>query len=371
MADENKIDNDPKDLENLSPEELQERIKEEKKNARRSLRFAFTALIAIIAVCIAWFAANNQVTMTGTQISAENDQPFEIASVGERQDAEQKFLLDAEGKNILSDGKKENRTQYIDIETGESTDDESHDYYIGGSGVAWRMEGQKNLVPGAGGKLEFYLIPKKTGLTSITVQLNLEGYALNKGSGKERAEKIDNEKIQNLINGHILLFRHHNDEYGYYDWLGENPTLTITAPKREAGEDFVPNIPYKVTLYWKWPQYFRNYIYTQTTTYGDLFTDKMVMDQNYKKQYEDFINFVNDQRDINKSKLFYKQDTTTSSGTSSPSDGSATTITEEINNQMSETVLNTCSSYYNQADEYIGKNTQYIYMQIQVADVNK
>ena len=88
MADGNKTDQIPDELENLSPEELQERIQEEKKNAKRSLRFAFTALLAIVAVCIAWFVANNRVTMTGTQISAENTVPFELASIGSRQKVE-------------------------------------------------------------------------------------------------------------------------------------------------------------------------------------------------------------------------------------------------------------------------------------------
>ena len=38
MADKNRIDHDPENLENLSPEELQKRIEEDKKNAKRSLR---------------------------------------------------------------------------------------------------------------------------------------------------------------------------------------------------------------------------------------------------------------------------------------------------------------------------------------------
>lgn len=38
----------------------------------------------------------------------------------------------------------------------------------------------------------------------------------------------------------------------------------------------------------------------------------------------------------------------------------------DINNQMNDDTLNTCSNYYNQADEYIGKNARYVYVQIQV-----
>ena len=215
-------------------------------------------------------------------------------------------------------------------------------------------EVEENLVPGFGGKLEFYLIAKRKGLHSVTVNLNLEGYTLD-DSGK-KVERLENNKIQNLLKGHILFFRHFDDTYGYYDWLGEEPTITVDAPKREEGQTFVPNIPYKVTLYWKWPQYFRNYIYTQRSMYGDLFTDEMV--NKYSEEYTKFIDFVNSQKTIGSSKLFYvKED-------------NEKNITEEIiNNQMSDEILNTCNSYYNQADEYIGKNTQYVYVKIEIAEV--
>lgn len=359
MADENKIDQDPDNLENLSPEELQEHIQEEKKNAKRSLRFAFTALIAIIAVCIAWFAANNQVTMTGTQISAENDQPFEIASVGEkRQDGEKNYLKDENNNNILSDGSTKHYNEYIDIETGNSTPNGST-YHVGSSGIAWYMPGQESLVPGAGGKLEFYIIPKKTGLKSVTIKLTMEGYSLDEAGKK--VEKITNKKIQNLLNGHILLFRHLDDKYGYYDWLGENRELKIKAPQRGDNDNtFVSDIPYKVTLYWKWPQYFRNYIYTQRSTYGDLFTDEMVKD--HEADYESIIKFVQDQSNVasEDTKLFYA---TNKTGTENSSQAS---ISGTIDKNMDDETLDACSTYYNQADEYIGKNTQYVYIQVEV-----
>ena len=367
MADENRIDYDPEDQENLSPEELQERIQEDKKKARRSLRFTFTALIAIIAVCIAWFVANNQVTMNSTQITAETTEPFEIASVGYRLRAEEKYLIDNSKKNILSEGtERATYNQYIDIETGLSTT-ASYTYYVGGSGIAWYMNNDQNndqnLVPGAGGKLEFYIIPKQSGLTSVNITLNMEGYKLNEET--QKAEKLNNSKIQSLLNGHILLFRHLDDKYGYYGWLGADHKLTINAPKKENEKEaatFVPNIPYKVTLYWKWPQYFRNYIYTQRSTYGDLFTDDMINNDNYKNDYESIITFVNKQNEVTdkSSKLFYAAN---ESGTET---NSKITISEKINKDMSDTVLDTCSKYYNQADEYIGKNTQFVYIQIKL-----
>ena len=305
------------------PEELQERIQEEKKNAKRSLRFAFTALLAIVAVCIAWFVANNRVTMTGTQISAENTVPFELASIGSRQKVE-------------IDKLKENNKN-------------NPEFHVGTSGLAWYLNGQESLVPGAGGKLEFYLIPKKSGLTSAAVKLNLKGYTED-NSGK--AIELDNDKIQRLLNGHILFFRHLDNEKGYYGWIGDEEELKLNAPGSETDNSatFTKDMPYKVTLYWKWPQYFRNYIYTDRSTQGDLFTN--VVEQS---EYSNLNDFINKQKNVNSSKLFYDVAATDD-----------TKITADINNQMNDDTLNTCSNYYNQADEYIGKNARYVYVQIQV-----
>ena len=356
MAEINNLhQNDPEEemenLENLSPKELQERIQEEKKNARRSLRLAFTALLAIIAVCIAWFASNNQVTVKDIQTSVRDEEPFDIASTGDRQTGERDYFKDDNG-NILSAGTEKIYGNYIDVESGK-TEPTGEKFYVGGSGIAWHMNGDQSLVPGAGGKLEFYIIPKQTGLTSVTIKLNMEGYALNEGT--QKLEKLEDTKIQNLLNGHILLFRYQDDQYGYHGWLGADHRIIINAPTRDNGETtFVPNIPYKVTLYWKWPQYFRNYIYTQRSTYGDLFTDEMVT--KYGAEYSSLVQFVNGQRTISgeNGKLFYD------------ASGNATTISDTINKDMSDTTLDACTTYYNQADEYIGTNTQYVYIQLKI-----
>lgn len=357
MADGNKTDQIPDELENLSPEELQERIQEEKKNAKRSLRFAFTALLAIVAVCIAWFVSNTRVTMTGTQISAENTVPFELASIGARQTVEQNKLIDDVKNSILSAGTTSSKYgECIDIYTGEkeSLTDQSGknpEFHIGTSGLAWYLNGQESLVPGSGGELEFYLIPKKSGLTSVKVKLNLTGYTEENG----KAVELNNDKIQNLLKGHILFFQHLDDKYGYYGWLGEDQTIELNAPEINGIKNFQKDTPYKVTLHWKWPQYFRNYIYTDRSTQGDLFTD--AIDKTESSEYAKLNTFINAQRMVSSSKLFYDTDDTAK-------------IQNTINNTMNDETLNTCSKYYNQADEYIGKNASYVYIQIRVDSSN-
>ena len=70
----------------------QQKIKTYKKKVARSFILAFTTLIAIIAICIAWFVANNRVSGTNSSVSAQSSIPFELASMGVRQEAEEKAL---------------------------------------------------------------------------------------------------------------------------------------------------------------------------------------------------------------------------------------------------------------------------------------
>ena len=350
MADKNRIDHDPENLENLSPEELQKRIEEDKKNAKRSLRFAFTALIAIIAVCIAWFVSNNQVTMTGTQIESKNNLAFELASVGDRQNAE-KDKLKNDNKNILSEGKKETFSKYnykasTDRDSSTwSVKNNSQIYYTGSSQLAWHLPEQENFYPGASGKLEFYLIPRQENLTRATITLELGGYT---DGNNQEAVKSDDIRLQELISGHILLFQNLDDEKGYSGWLGnwvEN-TNTITNTFTVTADKFEKDVPYKITLRWVWPQYFRNYIYTLRDREGDLFTNKADLDSN-TGDYKKINAFVNGQKTFKNSRIFYKA--------TNQADEKITGTDNIVidSSTISDKLLDECSKYYNQADEYI------------------
>ena len=176
-------------------------------------------------------------------------------------------------------------------------------------------------------------------------------------------EIIENEtKLNGLLSGHILLFRGLDDTKGYSKWIevpdSGNPSFKIEASEfqnagattdsqsNSASGSFTKDMPYKVTLYWIWPKYFRNYIYGSRNTYGDLFTD--VSDKN--ADYTELLKFVNNSS--NKDKLFY--------GAKDSDDPSS------IKADMEDTVFNTWSSYYDLADEYIGNNVKYVFVNVAV-----
>ena len=325
-------------------DELLEEIAVNKRKLKRSFVFAFVALIALIALGIAWFMSNSKVTSTGTSVSAQDDRLFELASVGKRQTAEEYYLIDESKKSILSAGTEKTYASYI--ENGTEVQKEQT-YHVGTGSLAWYLDSQESILPGANGKLEFYIIPKKDNVKSVTVSFDINAYVYT-DEGNKRAVKSEDTTLQNLIQGHILFFQQLDDVYGYQKWLEADKPFVIEAPENGS---FKQNVPYKVTIYWIWPQYFRNYVYTQKSTQGDLFTD--AANQTSDSDYARINTFINSQRTVEKgqNKLFYDESANVQ-------------VTSPINKDMAQDTLEQCSNYYNKADEYIGTNAKYIYVGI-------
>lgn len=323
-------------------DELLEKIEVNKRKLKRSFVFAFVALIAVIALGIAWFMSNSKVTSTGTSVSAQDDRLFELASVGKRQTAEASYLKDESKKNILSAGAEKTYASYI--ENGTEVQKEQT-YHVGTESLAWYLDSQESILPGANGKLEFYIIPKKDTVKPVTVSFDINGYVYTT-EGDKRAVKSEDTTLQNLVQGHILFFQQLDDVHGYQKWLKAGESFMIEAPKNSP---FKKDVPYKVTIYWIWPQYFRNYVYTQKSTQGDLFTDAA------NQTYARINRFINSQRtvEMGQNKLFYDESDKIQVGA-------------EINKDMAQDTLEQCSNYYNKADEYIGTNAKYIYVGIKV-----
>ena len=280
--------------------------------------------------------------MKGSAISADSDHSFELASVGTRQEAEQNYLK-------LDQGTTKDYDAYIDAETGK-TIAKSQTYHKGYSGMAWYLNEEESLVPGAGGKLEFYFIARKEGISSVNISFDKKAYIQENGS----VAASNDSTLQNLIRGHVLFFRYLDDKYGYHGWLGTDQKFKLDAPNNGT---FQTDIPYKITVYWVWPREFRNYIYTQKSTQGDLFTGKFSEEKD--DEYAAFINFINQQNTKEGSKLFYDKT------------GAGITIDGKIDKNMLQSALEAGTKYYNEADEYIGTNAKYIYVKVQAEDTEK
>ena len=58
-------------MEQLPPEELAKEIEKNKRKVARNIVFIMAAIVAFIAICIAWFVSNNRVNGTLGSISAD------------------------------------------------------------------------------------------------------------------------------------------------------------------------------------------------------------------------------------------------------------------------------------------------------------
>lgn len=362
-------------MESLSKEELHEKIIEDKKRANRSLILAFSALVAVVVVCLAWFVLNNLTQGTSANIASDTEVRFQLASVGERQKTELNHLWQTSvEETVLSAGTDKTYSEYFDTDKREKVK-VSQEYQVGSNNLAWYLADQMQVEPGATGKLEFYVIPKMAGLTSMDVMIQLEAYVNEKEPEAVEDGQVDQTKairssnavLQNLIDGHILLFRKLDDNTGYSGWLAVNEDTAgdgafagvsgnrFTLKASDLGLTvFEANEPYKITLYWVWPKYFRNYIYGARNVNGDLFTDISADNADYTA----LIDFINDQKKMDaagSSRLFYSKD------------ADVTQVTDQrIDKEMKAETLAACNRYYNQADEYIGTETQYLLINVSV-----
>lgn len=296
--------------------------------------FMLSAAVVIIVMTIAWFMSNNKVGASGTNINANNSERYIIASAGNRQKAEQDNYKE-NGENILSDSEGSEYTNYYDTLTGETVtlqEDKKLTLY---NGTVWHLQDHDTMHPGARGVLEFYVIPQVENLQELTFSFDVAAYkAVNDVNNP--VSLVEDEVINQLLEGHILFFTNLDDSDGYSGWIGTNEKKITVKDKNGTLQK---NLPYKVSIYWIWPRKYRNFIYHQKSMQGDLFATE-------SEDYKQLISFINK----NQAKFFYNN--------SEEMKG----ITTDINMSDDEYVLGT--SYYNIADEYIGTNVNYIYLEI-------
>ncbi len=352
--------------EKLSVEELHVRIAEDKKKAVRSLFMAFSALVVMVGFCIAWFVSNHRVNATGMNIEAANVQDFQLASKGKRQEAEQKYLKNKDSQNILNNG-----TAYLINSDGKMIDasddtDNTETYYVGFTNLAWRLDDDVTLMPGASGSMTFYIIPRKENLTSANLTFTLKAYEDDTKTGVAAVSK-DNQ-LQNLVMGHILFFRNREADGSYAGWIAPDEngsylmanseySFTVTPENKTT---FEKDKPYPVTLYWVWPNYIRNYIYTNQN--GSLFTNPDSSDYQDLLKFLNKENFQNNEAEQKYSKIFYVKPDSGATSAKGSTGGNG----NQINSNITDAVLNECNEAYNNADQYIGKNARYLYVDVTV-----
>ena len=263
--------------------------------------FVVAALVIILA-CLAWFLNNSQVNATGVGVNTAGAR-FAISS-----DGAQKGVYDSEagqgGLNVADSMNVSATSNLVNLSAGEV------------------------LGPGSYGQLTFTVTRYADDLEGVQIDISREF------KGKQGADV--SPAVQALASGHLLFFES-RDANGYYASPILDDKLTI---------DFSGNATNSVTntLYWVWPEYIQNFVYTGNANY---YKNLFAADNDSYKAMQAYIN--------DHQTSFYSM-------------ASDQTV-PDLSGTMTSADLSTCATAYNKADDEIGNAVEYYQVRLAASEV--
>ena len=367
-----------KKKEELTPEEYRQQARDEISEVKAEWKvflrtgiIMFAALVAIIIVCIAWFVSNNKVTISGTRVQSAGSE-FELAAAAKP---------DSESSAGVYD-------KLLDVQRGTETSIESQKFLAtdgSHTSITWAITDDSNMnnntedgiEPGASGQMTFYIISQKNGPLSVTLDLMLTGY-----TGEETAETLSdlqkaNEKAQQLLKGHVLLFAGYDSAANSYKgWISEDadPWSMTLDYERERGvlsraengkltwsvQDAKKGRAYPVTIYWVWPEMLGSYLVKNQSSIGKrpvLFPEDWNESSNHLTELPETL-FATMCNSEDNNRYFYWKES---------KDFTETVKAEKLNQMRTNfnpVMYGTLAVYYNQADEYLGSNVRFVKLKL-------
>lgn len=288
--------------------------------------FVLAAIVAIFA-CLAWFAANNRVSATGSTIGAKAAR-YSLTATGEGEpDAHTGYYerTDAEKQNIT----RLDTTDAMTVTLESNLNNES----------------AGSLYPGARGKITFTVKPLVDDLNGVTINLS----RVLKVTGNVVVEDgktltSDAQTLLGLAKGHLLFFT--SCQNGYYSGRVVDSKIRIDKSefcKKGSSETTESK---EVSLYWVWPEYFQNFVLTGNTNY---YKNLFAAAGDAKSDYGAL------QADMNEHKVNYFY---------GAANGTSAANAPAVSSSMSFSDTAICSALYNNADEQIGNKVEYIQLRI-------
>lgn len=288
--------------------------------------FVLAAIVAIFA-CLAWFAANNRVSATGSTIGAKAAR-YSLTATGEGEpDAHTGYYerTDAEKQNIT----RLDTTDAMTVTLESNLNNES----------------AGSLYPGARGKITFTVKPLVDDLNGVTINLS----RVLKVTGNVVVEDgktltSDAQTLLGLAKGHLLFFT--SCQNGYYSGRVVDSKIRIDKSefcKKGSSETTESK---EVSLYWVWPEYFQNFVLTGNTNY---YKNLFAAAGDAKSDYGAL------QADMNEHKVNYFY---------GAANGTSAANAPAVSTDMSFSDTAICSALYNNADEQIGNKVKYIQLRI-------
>lgn len=275
--------------------------------------FVVAALVIILA-CVAWFLNNSQVKANGIDTSTAGAR-YTLSSDGTQQGA-----YDQEA------GKADSQTHQAGLDVTDSMN-------VSATSNLVNLSENDVLGPGSYGQLTFTVTPYADDLGDVQIDISREF------KGKQGAVS---EAVKALASGHVLFFEA-RDGSGYYESPILNNELTITKNDFQDASGKTTK-PVTKTLYWVWPEYIQNFVYTGKANY---YKNLFAADNDSYKTMQNYIN-------ANPSSFY-----SVTSGQTIPS----------LSSTMSSADLATCATAYNKADDEIGNAVEYFQVRLTANEV--
>lgn len=342
------------------------------------------AFIVMIVVSIAWFVSNTRVDATGVAIRPA-DMPFDLAAAGTESSVSadrgmyDELLTVSPGASREIKGKKYWSTDGSHTSICWAVTPESNMNNTGEDGKPTGIE------PGSYGKMIFYIIPNKDGPLKVMLELVLAGYQI--ADDKKNAEnvtkndltEVTDPSLQQLLEGHILLFAGYNEKAGCYKgWISrdagvwrmslgsgtEAAVLEVKSGKLTWNNtDAQKDTAYPVTIYWIWPERLESYLRKADGYSGKnplLFPEDRSSEENALLALPEnlFATMSKVEKNSSSNRYFRWED-------SAKFQENVTKDTlSQIREKFNPALYSMVAAYYDSADQYLGKNVQYVQLKL-------
>lgn len=360
--------------------EIKELKKEKVRTIGRMIVIGFVATVVIVALTIAWFVNNTKVHSTDTAVSADmrnvelktyggagiHDDLLKKITKSEQETQQKSFWYELGDKIKNSTSHEKYAINWLlneksNIGNYSTTQSDWQEYWKNPPQGAERQD--EAIEPGDSGELTFYVVPKYDGTVELSMNLSLIPYKVKGDDFTEITEKNDSV-AKNFIDGHILFFLENKTETGKktIQWIKDG-TFRITI------EDAKKDMEYGYTLYWCWPQSFGEAVLKA----DDIYLNKRKTLFSEFQNGEDMRRLILWEEDlsmVNKPERYFFSNLTKAP---LPSNQKELKKIAVMYNKSSEELLLDAdaknafvdlSSYYNQADQYIGSHVDCVRIQL-------
>ena len=345
-------------MEQLPPEELAKEIEKNKRKVARNIVFIMAAIVAFIAICIAWFVSNNRVNGILGGISAKKS-GIEIGS---------------KGRGGVHDDLLQEIVKEISYHLPGPDDEGKHDTSQGGS-INWLLSDSSNMKnydggktfkdtkkefrkdyamePGTKGQLDFFIKSYEDGDLSLDFTLDIAPYTMEgETTQSKKTVVVKDSTAAQLLSGHILYFLgEKSGETINYTWIKDG-TFKIEIKNAVADKE------YEYSIYWVWPLNLSTILLNK----DDEFLNGNAVEFDDKDPTGNLRNKIITDMQRNPGRYFF------SSLTGAPLDTTYAEVKaiEDIheksgkNGTYDKQLFVDLSSYYNQADMKIGSEISFI-----------